>query len=243
MFAILLFAGALALVFANHLTVPPSIPAVIGILSMAVGIVAIAGNFKGARASVVAGAAIVGGCLLALFGWYLDPFIVCENCALNDTPIALATVGVVIALSGLMGGLFSLFGARAGRAFMVAGLLLIVGVAASMLSACTDTQVAKTNATLDKYDHSIDNFNAVAGRVNASVAKTDDTVKPYCSDALDAGKNVSSIVKGNDKAETALDAVTSALGSYCAGPVQNASAAVVALTKAIAVAKDVYQNR
>ncbi len=44
-------------------------------------------------------------------------------------------------------------------------LALAVALSCAVLTACTDAQVTKTNAVLDKYDHALDNFNAIVARI------------------------------------------------------------------------------
>lgn len=132
------------------------------------------------------------------------------------------------------------------RSYIRAGamaLALTTAIAgASSLGGCSDAQVAATNATLDKYDHALDNFTAIAARVDQSVAKTDATVGPYCSSAEQTGQNLGQIIKGNDRAYTALNTVTAALSSWCTSAPKDAAAAVVALTKAIAAGQVVLQG-
>lgn len=108
-----------------------------------------------------------------------------------------------------------------------------------LLLGCSTADLQKVNAALDKYDQSLDNFNAIVARVNQSVAKTDATAKPYCTSAITVGQNVGKIVKGNDTAQTVLDEITSGLTDYCTGPINSVSDAVVYLSQAIADGKAV----
>jgi len=108
---------------------------------------------------------------------------------------------------------------------------------APAITACSDSQVASTNAVLDKYDHSLDNFNTIVARYNQSISKTDATARPYCDQAKQTGTNVGKIVKNNDTAMKALDALGGALNAYCTAPINDVGTAVVVLTQAIADGK------
>lgn len=123
-----------------------------------------------------------------------------------------------------------------------AGALALTITGAGALAACSDTQVTKVNATLDKYDHALDNFQTIAARVDQSVAKTDATVGPYCSSAEQTGANLAALVKGNDKVYTALNTVTAALSSWCTSAPKDTAAAIVALTKAIGAGQSVLKG-
>lgn len=122
----------------------------------------------------------------------------------------------------------------------IACVIAFVGILG--LAACSDSQVAATNAALDKYDHALDNFQVIAARVDQSVAKTDATVGPYCSDAEQVGSNLGALVKGNDNVLKALNSISSALSSWCTSAPKDTGAAVVALTKAINAANAVLHG-
>ena len=110
---------------------------------------------------------------------------------------------------------------------------LVIGLAVG-LAACSDTQVSKTNAVLDKYDHSLDNFNTIVARYNQSISKTDTTAKPYCDQAAQTGTEVGRIVGGNDTAMKALDGLSNGIKAYCGTPINDVQTAVRVLAQAIA---------
>lgn len=121
-------------------------------------------------------------------------------------------------------------------------LAVLAFVGSGALVACSDTQVTRVNAALDKYDHALDNFNIIAARVDRSVAKTSATVGPYCGSAEKVGVNLSKIVRGNDRAVSALNGLSSALETWCTAMPTDTQSAIVALTDATVAAQAVLRG-
>ncbi len=114
--------------------------------------------------------------------------------------------------------------------------------AALALSACADSTLNKITTTLNVFDHSVDNFNAAAARIDQSIAKTSSSLAHYCSAAVTTGQNLSPLAAGNSTARAGLQTLTAGITSWCQAPPQDIGSAVAGMAKAVADATAAYKQ-
>ena len=108
------------------------------------------------------------------------------------------------------------------------------------VAACSNSQLAQINTTLNTYDNAINNFNAAVARINTSIVLTSATLAQYCSAAKQVGNNLVTIVQGNQTALIGLNTATGGINQYCAAPPQDVQSAVVQMTAIVAAAQASY---
>lgn len=121
---------------------------------------------------------------------------------------------------------------------MLFALVALCG--ALTLGACSDATLNKITAGLDVYDHSVDNFNTAAARIDQSIAKTSASLAKYCTDAVATGNNLVPLVSQSNTAKSGLISVTTGITTWCEAPPTNIGTAISSMAAVVASARQAY---
>lgn len=120
--------------------------------------------------------------------------------------------------------------------------IILAAAMAIAVAGCSQGFVDGLNKALDAFDTSVQNFNAAADRIDASIAKTSPTLARYCDSAKTVGSNLVTDAGKSTAAKNGLVAVTNGINSYCTNLPTDIDSAITALVAAIQDGQAAYKS-